>query len=428
VAGDYVLYSNADTYTPNATITLTGPDEDAVAAPVYEMSVDNANVENYATGMLFDPGTGSASDISFTGGDKFFLSGIDLSVPDLVILNTSAQVYINDCTITFENGGNYFQVAGDGGHLRLNNVTIDYGSTTGNATSGVFWIRTSRVEMFGGSVTGTSVNAVLANQASAEQGGLQLYMEGVDLSAVQDYLIKNFGDNVAHDYMDIQFHRCELASGLTGFSEEAFWSAYQSMLVTNCSGTSSAAEYQYYYLTNGGDVEDATDIKRSESTPYTDSQLKVSLKVATTAYASPGTPLTFVAPARFADLETSTTDHINIYLASTSTLTDADVWVVVTYPKGPTGGTSKHQTYEVSTRASELVDASGTALTDDSGSSTWLNSGDTDLVGYNEYVIKVDTTIGGTVTGLDSAPIIRIYVSKPSVTIYFDTTIELTAS
>ena len=64
--------------------------------------------------------------------------------------------------------------------------------------------------------------------------------------------------------------------------------------------------------------------------------------------------------------------------------------------------------------------AAGTTLITDSGSD-WRDGGSA-LAGHNEYYIDVDTS--GDVGG-DTVPIVKVYITKPSVTIQLASIYEL---
>jgi hypothetical protein len=205
------------------------------------------------------------------------------------------------------------------------------------------------------------------------------------------------------------------------FVEETWFGGQnKSILVTNSSSSSTAAEYQFYYLDGLGSAQDVTGAgnpTRNETIPFTDSGADVSLEVITSAYACKADPFVLELPTRWADLGTAATDHIDLFITSDTALTDSEVWAEATYPDG----TSKHIAVFAETRNSEIFDAAGTELTADV-SSTWTN-GKT-----NDYTISIDTTKGATVTGLDCVPVIKLYVGRASTTLYIDTTVELSAS
>ena len=87
-------------------------------------------------------------------------------------------------------------------------------------------------------------------------------------------------------------------------------------------------------------------------------------------------------------------------------------------------GTNNHISNRVTTRNTDrlALASAGTPLTTDSGS-TWKDGG-SDLVGYNEYYIDIDTS--GDV-GADAVVMPRIYVAIPDTVIYFDPILDSVA-
>jgi hypothetical protein len=141
----------------------------------------------------------------------------------------------------------------------------------------------------------------------------------------------------------------------------------------------------------------------------------------TTASVSIAGPMVVDFPARYAALSSASTDTIRIYFAvvNTTTLDNTNVWAELIYPDG-----TNNQTYNyLSNRNTNIIDATPTDWTDDSAGSTWKD-GASDLTGYNEYYMDLDTSGDA---GADCVPIIRIYVAEPSATIYFDSTVDVVA-
>lgn len=419
-AGDYICVSDAANFDAGATMTIAGLASDAAGQPCIEICVSDTNCDQYSSrGHKINP-TGAASyDINFTGSDKFYFVGHVIESQDIISLGANSNVYADDCVLDIGNtSNNAIAIQQDDGILDLVNSDIDMGA---NTDSRIELRGGATLRMVGGAVIGTGGIADLVRTSGAT-GGFNLHMTNVDLSDVTGYLIGESGSVENEDAINAIFTRCELNASLTAFVEEQFYNGSKFVGVYNSSSSSAAAEYQFFERRYTGDVEDYTTSYRDESIAFTDSGTKVSIEARTTARCSKASPLVFDLPARWAELETGTTDHIDVFLASDTAFTDSEIWVEVIYPKGPTAGSSKHQCYTTDSRNSEIFDAAGTVLTDDSGSSTWLGTALT-----NEYKISVDTTIGATVTGLDSVPIIRVYIAEPSVTVIFDTTVELSA-
>ena len=126
-------------------------------------------------------------------------------------------------------------------------------------------------------------------------------------------------------------------------------------------------------------------------------------------------PFWFDFPTKYATFTAN--DILRIYLSSTETLTDNDVYFILTYPDGTTRNVSNY----LSTKNSNILKA-GDELSADTGS-TWKN-GAADLTGYNEYYVDIDTSVD---VGSDGIPNITAYITKPSVTVNYCPTISLVA-
>ena len=109
------------------------------------------------------------------------------------------------------------------------------------------------------------------------------------------------------------------------------------------------------------------------------------------------------------------TDTFTFYFATTATLTTANTWVEVSYPDA----TNKQTWNTKSSRAADILSA--TALTADGGSSDWENNG-TDLTSETESKIAVDCSGD---PGAACVPTIKVFTTVPSVTIYVDTSFDV---
>jgi len=198
------------------------------------------------------------------------------------------------------------------------------------------------------------------------------------------------------------------------FTTEDFKSKDHRALFTRCSSTSAAAEHQYHLHAFGGDIDDDSTIRRADDPSFEDSGTDISYKIVTNADANLGAPLWFDFPnKRWSALSAGATDTLRFYLASTSALTDKDIYIEITYPDGTNKQTPNFFSSGPVTVGGTLdLMASGTTLTTDSGSD-WRD-GASALTGHNEYQIDVTTT--GDV-GADTVANVRLYVTKPSVTI-----------
>jgi hypothetical protein len=245
--------------------------------------------------------------------------------------------------------------------------------------------------------------------AGFTNGGGTVIAKGCDLSAVTGTLIADVGgDASVDDMINIHFDMCKLASGVA-FTNEAFKSYNQRALFTRCSDSSAAAEYQYHLHAFGGDVDDDSAIYRNEDEAFTESNQKISYKIVTNSDASLGSPLWLDFPVlRYSKLATGATDTLRFYLTSATALTDKDIYIEVSYPDGTNKQTPNFISSAPTTVGGTLdLMATGTTLTTD-GTSTWTGG----LT--NKYQIDVSTAGDA---GADCQPIVKVYVTLPSVTI-----------
>jgi hypothetical protein len=237
-------------------------------------------------------------------------------------------------------------------------------------------------------------------------GGAVIELIGMDLSICDGVLFKDVGGNIAaDDIIHITIANCKMHANVTVLNE-SLRSSGQRVLMTNSAATSAAAEYQYQYTTRGGDVNDETSIYRDNSTAYPSGQ-KVSLKCVTDAVASAAFPFAFDFPTRYAELSNTASDTLRIYILSSATLYDSDVWAEVIYADG----TNKHEPNYLSTRHDNILDTTGTTLT--TNTESW-----TGRTAENRYHIDIDTSTAD--PGADCYPTVRVYVAKTSATIYLE--------
>ena len=165
-----------------------------------------------------------------------------------------------------------------------------------------------------------------------------------------------------------------------------------------------------------GDYENDQTIVRAESQPFLNGN-RASIKIDTSVNCSKPTPMFFDMLAKRGDLASTST--LRIYFASTETLTDADVFADVIYQDA-----TFENAFNIRSGAAQEVGANvldplavGTGHSAD-GSSDWRD-GAGDLVGFNEYFADLSLP-----NGILTVPYIRLYVTKPNITVYIDTTVD----
>ncbi len=410
-SGDHIYPSDAHSLTIGPTQTWTGPSS---GEPVHIISVSDTAIDQSSVGASETINSGG----DFVTGGYITVNGVDMTPDDdLGLNNVNAAFMYKNATLTSSGAADKITIPSDGQLLRFENVIWHHA-----ATNNFIQIDgAARFEWIGGALTSTTTTTDLFTNGF-QNGGGSIFVQGVDLSTITDYWIASAGASSPNDdTMLIKFIGCTQNASLTAFVEEAFASPNQVFEAYNCGTTSANAEYQFYKLDWLGSVEDQDDsgIHRDESTAFSGGT-KVSKKVVTLANISSAQGFAFDLPARFAELSAASTDTIRIYfaVANTETLTDVNVWAELIYPDG----TNSHVYNYLSNQNSDIL-AAGTTHTDDSGGSTWKDGG-ADLTGHNEYYMDLDTSGDA---GADGVPTIRIHVGEPSITVYFDTTVDVVA-
>lgn len=412
-AGDEICISTAHNFTSASQIVLSGPTGSA-AVPLKYISVADANMDQSSIATSAQISTTATVDLRISGGNNTRTSfyGIYFSVEDsLRLFHANSTAYLSNCTIEAPSASDVLvKSTAAGGHITLNNCTLK----CGNATNIPLVIQTSSIlRMIGGSVTIASgtVNNLISGNGST--GGTVIELIGVDLSKIGNYLLADLGSGGGDLIVDLSVEGCKLNASLTGFTEEALNGGSKRISITRSSSSSSAAEYQFYKNSDQHIVDNNTTFFRDSSTAFTESSQKVSMKVVTGAGADRLAPFYFDLPCRYAELSSASADTLRLYLLSSdSGLTNQDVWAVLIYPDG----TNKEMFNYLTSAATDPI-ATGTALT--ANSDAW-----TGRTTETRYQIDLDTSGD---PGSDCAPILRIFIGKPSLTVYFDTTVDVVA-
>lgn len=415
-ADDYIICSDSHSKAYGSSTTYTSSGTGIGTNPILIISVSDTNMDQESAGAV--ESVAASADITFVGNINTKSMKFSTGDDTFLVGSTNANRAVNafNTEFNFTGSGDRFNLSTDGTVVGLYDCDATWDVDT---TASAFYMSgPTRLTMVGGSIAATTGNVDSLLDGGGSNGGFSARFTGVDLSDIDGTLFKNMGANSGDDNIDVVIEGCQLHASVA-FKNETFGQDGHRLLVTNSSSSSAAAEYQYYLATVWGTVEDQDDsgIHRNESTAF-DGGEKVSLKVTTSARCTPGHPFIFEVPSRFAALSNASTDTLRLYFASTTSLTDQNFWVQVYAPDG----TNKNAYNTYSGRNSDFF-ATGTAHTDDSGSSTWKD-GASDLVGYNEYRVDVDTSSDA---AADSVPRVFICVAEPSATIYIDSEIDVVA-
>lgn len=335
-----------------------------------------------------------------------FMSGLKIISADNVVISGNFTLY--DCEVNTTGSADISLDLGiDGISADLINTIVSCDSSSGVP----LLIRGGNIlRMTGGKVATISAGLpFITTSGSFVAGGGSMYFQGVDLTEITTTLIANVGGDIINDdSIEVKFDLCTLAPGVA-FTNEVFKSYNQRALFTRCSSVSAETEYQYHLHAFGGDVTDDNAIFRNEDEAFTESNQKISYKIETNSDASLAYPLWFEFPVlRYTKLSVGATDTLRFYITSNSALTDKDFYISVSYPDGTNNNVANNVTSAPVTVGGTIdLMAAATTLTAD-GSSSWTGALS------NLYQIDVNTSVDA---GADCQPIVKVYITKPSITI-----------
>lgn len=412
--GDAVFVSDAHAFVSSGVsitylnYSLGGGD---TVEPLAIVVVSDSDVEAYAPATtVLEQVTGSNADINITGGSadvsRLAVWGLSLESGDNIGSSEAADdvfLWMFDCTYRVSGTNDIAWIGENSRHTRC---TF---KADGSASSR--WLANVRDQVFKSCVFTTdqlTKSIPIAEDLNAQFGGV--VFEDCDFSLSKATHLVDSAN--AGDPISATFINCQLPPEMTAFlSGTQSIGGGEGLLVVGCASTSAAAEYQYYYLHNNNYVEDDTAIYRDGSTAFAESSQKVSYKCVTRTGNTRYQPFTFDLPSRFVELSSASEDVLRVFLLSSdAALTDADVRIEAIYPDG----TSKHVRNVAENAALDPL-RTGTALT--TNTEAWAGR-----TTETRYQIDIDASGDA---GADGVPTIRVYVSKPSTTIYFCSTLGL---
>ena len=224
------------------------------ADPTHIICVDDSNIDQARTsGNRGFEGSGGAFDINM---ENVFISGMSLEANDNLqfLLHTNI---LQDCLLT-SNGSADIAL-----FLSTDNLDVTLISTELNILDAgvvpVFIGNGALLTMRNVTITSPFPISVLTTTGFGGGGGTFLAY-GCDFSPITGTLIANVGSSIFQDdTINVRFDMCTLASGVAR-TNEVFKSYNQRVLLTRCSNSSAAAEYQYGLTAFGGDVDDDSAI------------------------------------------------------------------------------------------------------------------------------------------------------------------------
>ena len=406
--GDFVYISDASTthtYTV-ASRTDGGLPSGAVTTPVVVVSVSDTAIDSYS------PGAKETANENFAWAGLQRVYGVDFDgAGNSWIDDFASDVRFYGCTLQKTAGsGSILSALSDRGvYIRAEDCTIN-GQGQLIDLFGNPYLETYRCT-FGD--YGTGLTNVLTNPGGSSGSKWRAY--GCDFSAVSNYLITGGASWTLNKSIVFYFERCKLPTTWTGVHDVDYIRQYlHTHTMVGCSDTSAEEEYAYYWEGAFCLLTHDTAFYRDGSTAYPSGQ-KISLKCVVTADVDYWAPAIIPFPGtKYITLSDAAQDVVRLYMLSSSTLTDIDVYGVMHYADGTNAivGNFVNSSSTVPATGSWTPDpfaSGGTTLT--TNTEAW-----TGRTTENRYHIDFDTTGDA---GTDTVVSIELYVTKPSVTIYF---------
>jgi hypothetical protein len=396
---DIVLVSDSHAYTGTTYMTIG-----IALTRTSIICVSDTDIEVASTGAS-EACTDSSNDVALWG--YLFAHGIDFATGD----DTKSASSGNDLVFSFcsftasASGDTVFSNGVDGGMATFYDCTFNY-----NHVGALLGISGGSTCIFHHCLfTGTGATATIISGSAA--GGTHVYMYGCDLSPVAHVAVSAGGMSspAGDDHLDLRLYNCKL-NAATVLSSELSAKRNLAIYTYNTADTSAAAEYQYHYESAEISVDDETSIYRNGSTAFP-SGTKTSLKCVTLAACIGPRFVGFDFPTRYAELSNTASDTLRIYITSSVVLTDAEVWADVMYPDSADSRTPNN---------AQSVAAAFNPLR----TGTTLSTNTESWTGGLTYKYHIDIDTSGN-AGADCWPTIRVYVAKPSATIYFCPSVDV---
>lgn len=395
VSGDFIVCSHLyDFDGGGSTLTHACP----TGAGLTIISVDDTAIDAYLVGAKEQ--TNGA--ITTTGNAKYI--GFEHDTANAINAGGNSSAIYVDSTLVLSSGSDYVGAVADGAIVEVINSTV----SCANATNGIR-VQNGAMAVFRSTAfTGVNLTNLVLTGSFANAGGCASFY-GCDVSIVTGTLNGDGSAQGVDDRIEVILDMCELDSGVASSVDFANYNQFFKM--TRSSDVSAGHDYQFNLKTLSGEASDNTSVTRDEDDAFAESGQRISYEIVTSTECNQATPFVMDFPnLRYAELSSVSSDTLRLFLTTNTTLTDNEFYVELAYPDG----TSKNVTNSISSQNADYF-AVGTTLTTDS-SSTWTGGLS------NDY--QIDLSTSGDV-GTDSVPHVRVYISKPSVTVHMAAIMEV---
>ncbi len=375
---------------PNLVISATST---AGGSVVTYNKADNVQIDS----------SGGVRDITINGNVHFY--GVSIKCGDDLILGLNPhRIFFDDSVCELSSVGAFFRSGSNNGqnHIILKNTDVNFSG--GGIGAGFSQTDGGLFEWIGGTLSWTGTQPQFLFECTDENG--YLYVSGVDLTAVTTILC-DVSDN---SQFIVSFHHCLLVSGVALTGGTISDTATQ-ILMSGCDDTTGNNLYRLDYVDFWGSTVHDDAIFRTSGAKDPDGN-NISWKMVSTANAAEFSEPTKSPPIpKWIKTTGSKTFTIHIVLDSATDLDDDEVWAEVEFLEASADTDSAFSD-------DRMADITATPAAQATSTEGWTGTG-----GFsNENKQQLDVTV--TVNRVGPV-IVRVYLAKPSTTIYIDPKIEV---
>ena len=408
--GDWILISDASTthtYTADEiwTTSLSGG---AWPSPLKMVSVSDTAIDSYSPGAKE---TNSSGDMRHNGIISTY--GIDWvcagGIPGPQTTNRDVRFFLCDVQST----GQSIQANDNGTVLHIEHVT-----STAASLSTRFRAAAGGMLNFRGVTVAGTPTTIFANYGASY--GARINAFGCDFSTVTTQDASGTDNNTTQDVSSLYFERCKRNTSQTNFIFQHTPIRPVLDATVSHSGNTNAEE-EYYLGMVGCHYEMVTDTAfyRDSTTSFPSAET-VSLKYVIDSKAAFFDPAIIRFPVtRYVPLSNTASDKVTLYLLTSATLTDTEMWGVMHYADGTTRTQGNFVNSSSNTVSGKMFldpfSGAGTTLT--TNTEAW-----TGRTTENRYQLDFDTSGD---PGADCVVRIDLFIAKPSITVYICPTFGL---
>lgn len=410
-AGDSIYCGSTHSDTEAANITLTSPG--TAASPCHILSVSDAAWPPTTLAAGAAVATTGANDISFAGfadtDGVYFSAGSGTSNGGINFNATTPWAWLlNGCRLILagNTSGSRITVGNnstgiDDQLLRLVNTSLKFAHASQGVVVRSQFEWSNSVDLVAAGTVPTTLFLTPSNVTCGDA-----VLTGVDLSSFA--AAKNLISVSAGSFISYHLRRCKLGASVAVTTGTPVGQGGVRICMRDCD--SAGTNYRIYDEDYGGAVQQETTIVRTGGA--SDGTTAFSRKAVTSAGASLEWPLLAFDAEFWNDSTGSSLTATAETVTDNVTLTDAEAWIEIEYPAAATSPLASFVTDRVASRLA-------TPANQTSSSETWTTTG---------LATPIKQALSAAFTPALKGPVrVRVYIGKPSTTVYVCPKITITS-